>query len=142
MNNRYERSQLLLAQHRYELAERELRSLLADDPNDGIALSLLALCILHDNDRMIEASDMAQQAVGVTPDEPLAHYALATCFLRRNRFDDAEIAIQTSLTLDPQDADAFAVLARALLGRQRYEDALATVEQGLANDPEHGDCSS
>jgi Flp pilus assembly protein TadD len=142
MNNRYERSQLLLGQRRYDLAERELRNLLADDPNDGVALSLLALCILNDNERIIEASDTAQRAVGVMPDEPLAHYASATCFLRRNRFDEAEAAIQTSLALDPHDADAFAVLARALLGRQRYEDALATVEQGLAIDPEHGDCSS
>jgi len=142
MNNRYERSQLLLAQRRYELAERELRSLLADEPNDGTALSLLALCVLNDNDRMIEASDTAQRAVGVAPDEPLAHYASAACFLRRNRFEEAETAIQMSLTLDPHDADAFAVLARTLLGRQRYEDALATAEQGLAIDPEHGDCSS
>ncbi|MDA7874110.1 tetratricopeptide repeat protein [Rhodopirellula sp.] len=142
MSNRYERSQLMLGQRRYELAERELRGLLADEPNDGIALALLALCILHAKERMIEASDTAQRAVAVAPSEPLCHYALATCYLQRNRFDEAEAAIQTSLTLDPHDADAFAVLARAMFGRKRYEDALATVEQGLAIDPEHGDCSS
>ena len=51
MNDRYERSQLLLAQQRFELAERELRALLAEDPNDGIALSLLSLCILHDSEK-------------------------------------------------------------------------------------------
>ena len=36
MSNRYDRSQLLLAQRRYDLAERELRGLLADDPNDAV----------------------------------------------------------------------------------------------------------
>jgi tetratricopeptide (TPR) repeat protein len=142
MSNRYERSQLLLAQRRYDLAERELRGLLAGEPNDGVSLALLALCILHDNDRRTEATDTAQRAVAVTPDESLCHYALATCFLQRNRFDEAEAAIQTSLNLDPYDADAFAVLARALFGRKRYEDALATLDQGLAIDPENGDCNS
>lgn len=142
MNDRYERSQLLLAQQRYDLAERELRGLLAEDPNDGIALSLLSLCILHDSERIVEASETAQRAVGVSPGESLTHYALATCYLRRNRFEQAEEAIQMSLTLDPDDADAFAVLARTLLGRQRYEDALAVIDQGLSIDPEHGDCGS
>ena len=142
MSNRYERSQLLLAQRRYDLAERELRALLADDPNDGVSLALLTLCILHDHDRRAEATDTAQRAVAVAPDESLCHYALATCFLQRNRFDEAESAIQTSLNLDPYDADAFAVLARARFGRKQYQDALATLDQGLAIDPEHGDCSS
>jgi len=142
MNNRYERSQLLLQQRRYDLAERELRGLLADEPNDGVSLALLALCILHDNERKTEATDTAQRAVAVAPDESLCHYALATCFLQRNRFDEAEAAIQTSLNLDPYDADAYAVLARALFGRKRYADALAILNQGLAIDPEHGDCSS
>jgi tetratricopeptide (TPR) repeat protein len=142
MNNRYEQAQLLLAHRRYELAERELRGLLADEPNDGVSLALLSLCILHDNQRKTEATDTAQRAVAVAPDESLCHYALATCFLQRNRFDEAEAAIQTSLNLDPYDADAFALLARALVGRKRYEDALAILNQGLAIDPEHGDCSS
>lgn len=142
MNNRYERSQLLLAQRRYDLAERELRGLLADEPNDGVALALLALCMLHNNERMSEATETAQRSIAVAPDESLGHYALATCFLQRNRFDEAETAIQNSLTLDPYDADAFAVLARAMFGRKRYKDALATLDQGLAIDPEHGDCNS
>ena len=142
MSNRYDRSQLLLAQRRYDLAERELRGLLADDPNDGVSLALLAMCILHDDERKAEATETAQRAVAVAPDESLSHYALSTCFLQRNRFDEAEAAIQTALNLDPYDADAFAVLARTLFGRKRYEDALATLDQGLAIDPEHGDCSN
>ena len=80
MNNRYEQAQLLLAHRRYELAQRELRGLLADEPNDGVSLALLSLCILHDNQRKTEATDTAQRAVAVAPDESLCHYALATCF--------------------------------------------------------------
>ena len=142
MSDQYERAQLLLAQRRYDLAERELRSMLAVEPNEGGSLALLALCILNDSERMTEATETAQRGVMVAPDESLNHYALAACYLRRNRNDEAEAAIQVSLTLDPDDADAFAVLARANFARQRYQDALDAADQGLAIDPEHGDSSN
>ncbi|MDE0864664.1 MAG: tetratricopeptide repeat protein [Rubripirellula sp.] len=142
MSNQYERAQLLLTQRRYDLAERELRSMLAVEPNDAPSLALLALCILHDPERMTEATNAAQRGVAVAPDESLNHYALAACYLRRNRNEEAEAAIQVSLMLDPHDADAFAVLAQANFARQRYQDALVATDQGLAIDPEHGDCSN
>jgi len=142
MSDQYERAQLLLAQRRYDLAERELRGILAEDPNDGGSLALLALCILNDSERLTEATETAQRGVTVAPDESLNHYALAACYLRRNRNDEAEAAVQVSLALDPHDADAFAILARANFARQRYQDALDAADQGLAIDPEHGDSSN
>jgi tetratricopeptide (TPR) repeat protein len=140
MKDRYGRVQLLLSQHRHELAERDLRVMLADDPGDATAQSLLALCILHDRSRMVEATEMAQQAVGLAPDEPLGHYALAVSYLQRNRNEEAAAAIQESLRLDPHDADAFAVLSRSHLARQRYQPSLDAAVQGLAIDPDHLDC--
>ena len=142
MSDRYQRVQLLLSQKRYDMAERDLRSLLAEEPRDATANALLALCILNDSDRMVEATESAQQSVGIEPDDPLTHYALAACYLRRNRNNEAEAAIQESLRLDPYDADAFAVLARANLARERYQDALDAANQGLAVDPEHIDCGN
>ncbi|MGI9474976.1 MAG: tetratricopeptide repeat protein [Rubripirellula sp.] len=142
MSDRYERVQLLLAQKRFDMAERDLRSMLAEEPRDATANALLALCILNHPERMVEATEAAQHAVGVAPDEPLTHYALAACYLRRNRNDEAESAIQESLRLDPYDADAFAVLARANLGRERYQASLDASEQGLAVDPDHIDCGN
>ena len=60
--DRYGRIQLLLAQRRYDMAERDLRSLLAEEPRDAIALALLALCLLHDRERMVEATATASDA--------------------------------------------------------------------------------
>ncbi len=142
MSDRYGRVQLLLSQRRHEMAERDLRMLLADDPGDATAQSLLALCILHDRSRMLEATEMAQHAVGLAPDEPLGHYALAVSYLQRNRNEEAAAAIQESLRLDPYDADAFAVLSRAQLARDRYQQSLDAAVQGLAVDPEHLDCGN
>jgi Flp pilus assembly protein TadD len=124
------------------MAERDLRSMLAEEPMDATAHSLLALCILNDRERMAEATETAQRAVGLAPDVPLGHYALAVSYLHRNRNEEAEAAIEESLRLDPHDADAFAVLSRSYLGRDRYQQSLDAADQGLAIDPEHIDCGN
>lgn len=142
MMDRYGRIRLLLAQRRFEMAERDLRNLLADEPRDAIALSLLALCLLHDRKRLGEATSTAQQAIGIAPDDPLGHFALAASYLQRNRNAEAEAAIGESLRLDPEDADAYAVLSQAHLRREQYQRALDAALQGLAVDPDHIDCGN
>ena len=142
MMDRYGRVQLLLSQRRYEMAERDLRALLADDPRDATALALLALCLLQDEKRMADATSAAEQAIGFAPDVPLGHYALAVSYLGRNRLGEAEAAITQSLRLDPHDADAFAVLAKSRLGRELYQASLDAATQGLAIDPDHIACGN
>ena len=142
MSDRYGRIHLLLSQHRYDMAERDLRSMLTEEPRDATALALLSLCIAHAPQRLVEATEIAQRAVGIEPDEPFTHYALAVSFLRRNRNAEAEQAINDSLRLDPYDADATAILGQSLLSRNRYDDALQAAERGLSIDPDHTDCGN
>lgn len=142
MIDHYGRIQLLLSQNRFDMAERDLRMMLAEEPRDAVAHSLLALCLLHDTKRLDEASEQASQAVGLAPDDPFPHYALALCLLNRNRYAEAEASIGEALRLDPYDADAFSVLARSRLARQQYQSSLEAAEQGLAIDPEHIPCGN
>lgn len=142
MSDRYGRIQLLLSQHRYEMAERELRSLLTQDPRDAVAHAMLSLCIANSVERLSEATEIAQVAVGIEPDEPLTHYALAVSYLRRNRYEECENAISESLRLDPHDADALAILGQSLLSRGRHQDALEAAERGLSIEPDHIDCGN
>ncbi|MDG2222191.1 MAG: tetratricopeptide repeat protein [Rubripirellula sp.] len=142
MSDRYGRIQLLLTQRRYEMAERDLRSMLTEEPRDATALAMLSLCIIHLPQRLAEATEIAQRAVGIAPDESFTHYALAVCFLRRNRNAEAEQAINESLRLDPHDADAYAILGQSFLSRNRFDDALQAAERGLAIDPDHTDCGN
>ncbi len=142
MNDQYGRVQMLLSQRRYDMAERDLRAMLASEPRDAVAHALLALCILNDRERMVEATSVAEQAVGIAPDEPLAHYALAVSYLKRNRNEEAEASIQESLRLDPYDADAFAILSQSYLSREMYRQALDAAQQGLGVDPDHLDCGN
>lgn len=140
--NHLGRVRLLLSQHRYEMAERELRTLLTEDPQDADAHALLSLCLLHDPQRQSDATEAAQQAVGLQPDQPLGYYALAVSYLQRNRPQEAESTIREALRLDPYDADGFAVLSRSFLARNKYQEALAAARQGLAVDADHIDCGN
>ena len=142
MSDRYQRIQLLLAQKRYDMAERDLRAMLAEEPRDAVSHALLAMCIVNNPERLVEATEVAQTGVGIEPDEPLTHYALAVCYLRRNRNDEAAASIEESLRLDPYDADAFAILAQANLSRERYQEALSAANRGLSVDPDHIDCGN
>ena len=142
MSDRYSRIQLLLSQRRNDMAERDLRSLLAEEPRDALAHSLLALCIMADSERLVEATESAQRAITIEPDEAFCHYAHAAVLIQRNHFPEAEAAIHESLRLDPYDPDAFAILAQSYLPRKQFQQALDACEQGLAIDPEHLNCGN
>ena len=136
MTSARQRAFLLLQQGRFDLAERELRRALTEDPNDPEAHALLALT-LADLDRGAEALGEANAAVGMAPDLPLAHLARAQALLQLDRAADSEQAAREAIRLDPGNADAFAALSAALSARRQRQDALDAAEQALALDPEH-----
>ena len=57
------RAQLLIQQQRYDLAERELRGLLVEEPDQAELHSLLAVCRFQEESRWMEASEVALVAV-------------------------------------------------------------------------------
>ena len=136
MTSARQRAFLLLQQGRFDLAERELRRALTEDPNDPEAHALLALT-LADLDRGAEALGEANAAVGMAPDLPLAHLARAQALLQLDRAADSEQAAREAIRLDPGNADAFAALSAALSARRQRQEALDAAEQALALDPEH-----
>ncbi|TWU60233.1 lipoprotein NlpI [Rubripirellula tenax] len=142
MSDRYQRAQMLAGTGRMDLAENDLRRMLAEEPRDAHAHALLALVILADDSRWDEATEEAKMSVGIEPDSPFTHFAMAQCLLTRNRYPEAETAIFESLRLDPYDADYHAVLSRTRLGQSNYQAALDAAEQGLSVDAEHIDCGN
>lgn len=142
MNDPYQRVQMLAGTGRHDMAERDLRAMLADEPRDATAHSLLALVMLSDESRWADATDEAKMAVGIEPDAPLSHYALSVCLVTRHHYAEAEDAAREALRLDPYDVDAYSVLAKSHLGRENYQAALDAAEQGLSIDPEDSDCGN
>jgi tetratricopeptide (TPR) repeat protein len=141
MNPALQRALLLYQQSRFDLAENELRRALADDPDEGYAHALLALC-LAEREQFPEASEEAQRAVHLGPDDPFAHYATAKVWYDRNHLDAAADAIAESIRLDPADADHHSLLAAVRFDQKRWQDALDSAEQGLQTDPEHVGCTN
>ncbi len=142
MSDRYQRAQMLAGTGRMDLAERDLRQMLAEEPRDATAHALLALVILPDSTRLGEATEEAKTGVGIEPDDAFTHYALAQCLFQRGRYAETETAILEALRLEPHDADFYSVLARSRLANEKYQAALDAAEQGLSIDPEHINCAN
>ncbi len=139
MTARLERALLLYGQSRYELAEKELRLGLADDPDDAVAHALLSLCLSGRKD-YTAATEEAERAVGCGPDLPLAHHALGAALHHRNREPEAEASAREAVRLNPADPDHHALLASIRAAREDWAGVLAAADEGLAHDPDHGGC--
>lgn len=136
---RLDRASLLLEQERYELAERELRRLIAEQPDEASAHALLGLC-LSEQKKHKAAAESAQRAVHLDPVYPYAHYALAYVYHNAERLHEAETTIGEAIRLDPEEADYYALLSSVKMQRRRWREALEAAERGLYFEPEHVGC--
>jgi tetratricopeptide (TPR) repeat protein len=134
-----ERALVLVEQQRYDLAERELRHALAQEPGDADAHALLALCLAH-RDALDEAQREADQAVGLSPDSTFAHSTRARVLYDRNRYQEAAEAVSQAIQREPNEASHVALLAAIRYDQRRWRDALEAADRGLTLDPEHPGC--
>ncbi len=135
------RAQLLMQQHRFELAEEQLRLALSEGTDTATAHALLALC-LSERNKFAEAATEAQQAIHDAPDEALGFHALATIQWKRNQLADAKTTISEAIRLEPWNSHHFHVLAGIESNRYRWSESLAAAEQGLACDPDDIGCNN
>ncbi len=132
----FDRAALLLQQGRHADAEAELRRLLAEQPDHGLALAYLALAVSAQG-RRDEALTIATDAIRAAPDFDFAHYVRAHVLHRADREKEALAAMDEVIRLNPQDARNFTLLASIHLGLRDWQNALLATEQALALDPEH-----
>jgi len=136
-----QRAFLLFSQHRYDLAETELRRILTEEPQHAEALSLLGMCLAKQQ-KFAEAEEATQTAVGLAPDSGMAHYAHAWVLHDRNKFTQAEQAIEQALQYDPFSPPFLGLLAQIRISRKNWQGALDAAEKGLMLDPENVDCNN
>jgi tetratricopeptide (TPR) repeat protein len=141
MDSQVQRARLLIAQSRFDLAERELRGSLAADPRDWLPHALLSYALLR-QDKNAQALEEARAAIGCMPDAPYAHYVHALALLEADKRKEARAAARQALELDPQDPDHHSLLGWMDLGEKRWQEALDNAEAGLALDPEHVQCAN
>ncbi|GDY14101.1 hypothetical protein LBMAG53_29790 [Planctomycetota bacterium] len=139
MNARVLRAQQLMAQSRWCEAAEQIRSALADDPQDARAHAVLALCLASDN-RPHEALAEAEAALACDAGEPLARYARAEALYADQRTAEAEAAARECLVFTPDDPDCHALIAACRMRQEDRLGALAAVEAGLLINPTHHGC--
>lgn len=135
----WQRAALLFEQQRWDLAERELRGLLAQDPDFAQAHALLGIVLSQSGD-LDDALTAAQQAVALDPELDFGFRAVAVVHMERNELEPAAVAITSAIDLDPDDADHRGILAQIRFQQERWPDALEAADTGLAIDPQDSDC--
>ena len=142
LNQNIERALLLIQQNRCEQAEQFLGKALAEDPQDGYAHSLLAICMTRDRDRLLEATREAEAAIHADPDEAFSYYAHSMVMSKRGQNDQALQSIQRAIELNPTSADCHGKQAELYLDKKKWKACLQSAETGLQFDPENEVCAA
>ncbi len=136
MNHHLERGRLLLEQNRLPEAEREFKQALSEDPNDAIALMLLAEVCIQDN-RYVEALQYSQQAVSLEPEIPSLYFTLSRAYLYTKQPKKAREVVTEGLRLNPLNSYMYLVSASIGFYEEKWQEALEAAESGLALDAEN-----
>jgi len=131
-----ERAQQLVTLQRYKEAEKELRSVLSQDPNNTTGLALLAICF-YELDKLKEAIEAIQNAIGKEPDNDHLLYLQALFYLKDDKLKDAENFIRNAIAFNPHSADYFGLLSAIKLEQKDWKQALEYADKGLAIDPDN-----
>jgi tetratricopeptide (TPR) repeat protein len=134
-----QRALLLLHQSRYDLAEQELRQLLAQSPEDAYAHALLALCLMQ-QDKLPAAESEAKQAIHLAPDQAYCHFMLGLVKAQGDDLQTARLAAEEAIRLAPEESDYYGLRAAIYLRAQRWQEALDSANEGLMHDPTHQGC--
>lgn len=136
LNPHLQRAGMLVQQRRYEQAQQEVGRALGDNPDDGAAHALLALC-QSEQDLHQKAADSAKQALALSPSDPEVWTMAAHVALKRNDLDECERLANGATALAPFDARPYVTRASVLAHKKRWKECLAAAEQALAIDPDH-----
>ncbi len=139
METALQKAHLLLQTQRDKDAEKALREMLAANPTNASAHSLLAYA-LYRQDRNEQALMEANTAIGLAPGDAGTYYVKALILLSMSLPSQAQAAISEALRLDPESASYYGVLGMTYLQQKAWKKAIAAAADGLRFDPEHVNC--
>lgn len=135
MNENIQKAQSIIAL-RPDVAAREVREALAENPGDGYAHALLSHCLIALKKKE-EALAAAKESIRLAPDEGYSFYALCQCYLQNGQLVEAEVAIDEALDIDPFNVNFLCTLASIQIDSWEYRQAKETLDQALEIQPMH-----
>ena len=128
------RAALLLAVGRVGGARRDIDLALRMKPGDAVAISLLSVIALVNNDKEM-ALRLARQAVELDPQGPVAHIALSYAYQADFHLAKALARVRAAIRLAPRNTLAWARLAELRLSRGDGRRAVAAARKAVALGP-------
>jgi len=142
MTTFYDLAVMLVSRSRYDLAERQLRRSLEENPEHAASYALLGVCLAHLK-KPREGLAAANEGLRLDPTLPYAHYARACVHLINARnLTQARKDVEEAIRLDPTRPSPFFLLSAIYSDRRRSMESLAQAERGLQLDPNHTGCAS
>jgi len=134
-----DRANLLLEQGRHKDAEKQIKQVLEQEPNNDHALSILARCYMN-NDEVDKGIEIINKAIAIEPNESFYFYLLGFGYFQKDMALPAKNNLQKAIQLDPYNPEYFGILSFIFLNEKEYDEALANANEGLELDPENITC--
>ena len=134
-----DRANLLLEQGRAKDAEKQIKLVLEQEPENDNALAILARCYFN-SDQPDKGIEVIQQAIRIDPEESYYYHLLGFGFYRKDMNLPAETNLMKSIELFPYNPECFGLLAIVYFDDKRYEESLNKANEGLAIDAENITC--
>lgn len=130
----FDRIEILIEQNRFDLAEIELKAILAQDPQNYNALYLFTSLAISAKSK--EAKERLKAFMGIFPDDPIGFYLESRYLLQHDDVKGAYKSIQKALSFAPDDADFWAMNSLIELDLNKPEKALESAEKALELEAE------
>lgn len=134
-----EQARLLLDQGRSRDAEIKIRQALEQDPQNDVALSMLARCYFNYK-QYDEGISTITRAISREPEESFYFYLLGYGHYQKDNAFEATANLHKAIQLNPYNSEYYGLLAFVLVAGKKWEEGLDIANQGLALDAKSITC--
>lgn len=129
----------LLAEKMSDLdrAETDLRSIVAEDPNNYHAWNALGYTLADRTERLPEALEYIQKALALAPNEAAIIDSLGWVYFRMGNLEEAAAQLQRAYELSNGDAEVSAHLGEVLWQQGKRKEARALWNKARKADPDN-----
>jgi tetratricopeptide (TPR) repeat protein len=133
---RYSRAMLSEQLDDLDAMEKDLRTLLAADPNNATALNALGYTLADRTTRYAEALELVSRALELQPNEPAILDSMGWVLFRNGQYDESVVFLTRAYAEFP-DPEVAAHLGEVLWATGDTGKAIAIWQAALRRDPAH-----